>query len=38
MEEYSMLKNNNLNNTQLLLEDKSIILNEIPNNNFNIVF
>ena len=35
MEEYSMLKNNNLNNTQLLLEDKSTILNEIPNNNFN---
>ena len=35
MEEYSLLKNNNLNNTQLLLEDKSTILNEIPNNNLN---
>ena len=35
MEEYSMLKNNNLNNTQLLLEDKSTMLNEIPNDNFN---
>ena len=33
LEEYSNLKNNILNNTQLLLEDKSSILNEIPNDN-----
>lgn len=35
MEEYSALKNNNLNNTQLLLEDKSSILYDIPNDNIN---
>ena len=36
LEEYPNFKNNNLNNTQLLLEDKPSILYDIQNNNNNI--